>query len=81
MKIVIILYIIGIVVYWLGILNLTSTAKRNWNDVDESLKANAKKRSKASCNLTLITESLIPILNFLIGFLFISNPFYFLEKK
>lgn len=81
MKIVIILYIIGIVVYWLGILNFLHVAKRNWNDVDENLKANAKKRSKASCRLTLITWSLIPILNFLMGFLYISNPIYFLEKK
>ena len=81
MKIVIILYIIGIVVYWLGILNFIHVAKRNWNDIDESLKADAKKRSKASCRLTLITWSLIPILNFLMGFLYISNPIYFLEKK
>ena len=81
MKIVIILYIIGIIIYWLGVFHMISTAKRSWNDVDESLKANAKKRSKASCRLTLITGSLIPILNFLMGFLYISNPFYFLEKK
>lgn len=47
MKIVIILYIIGIITYWLGVFNMTSTAKRNWNDVDESLKANAKKAVKS----------------------------------
>ena len=80
MKIVIILYIIGIVTYWLGILNLTSVAKKNWKEVDESLKDNARKRSKASCNLTLITWSLIPVVNFVMGFLYISNPFYFLKK-
>lgn len=80
MKIVIILYVIGIVVYWLGVFNLSSTAKRNWNDVDESLKANAKKRSNASCNLTLIAWSLLPMVNFLMGFLYISNPLYFLKK-
>ena len=80
MKIVIILYIIGIIIYWLGVFNLASTAKRNWNDVDESLKANAKKRSNASCNLTLIVGSLLPMVNFLIGFLYISNPLYFLKK-
>lgn len=80
MKIVIILYIIGIITYWLGVFNLSSTAKRNWNDVDESLKANAKKRSNASCNLTLIAWSLLPIVNFLMGFLCISNPLYFLKK-
>lgn len=81
MKIVIILYIIGIVVYWLGVLIFASVAKRNWNDIDESLKEMRNKRSKASCWLTLITWSLIPVLNFIMGFLFISNPFYFLEKK
>ena len=80
MKIVIILYIIGIITYWLGVFNLSSTAKRNWNDVDEGLKANAKKRSNASCNLTLIVGSLIPILNFVIGFVYIFNPLYFLKK-
>lgn len=81
MKIVIILYIIGIIVYWLGVLNFTSVAKRNWDNIDESLKDNARERSKASCNLTLITWSLIPVLNFVMGFLYISNPFYFLKKK
>ena len=81
MKIVITLYIIGIVVYWLGVLNFISVAKRNWNDIDENLKEMRYKRSKASCRLTLITWSLIPVLNFVMGFLYISNPFYFLEKK
>ena len=81
MKIIIILYIIGIVIYWLGGLNFISVAKRNWNNIDESLKEMRYKRSKASCHLTLITWSLIPVLNFLMGFLYISNPFYFLKKK
>ena len=80
MKIILILYIIGIIIFWLGVFNLASTAKRNWNDVEEGLKANAKKGSNASCNLTLIIGSLIPILNFVIGFLYISNPLYFLKK-
>lgn len=80
MKIILILYIIGIITFWLGVFNLSSTAKRNWNNVDESLKANAKKRSNASCNLTLIVGSLLPMVNFLIGFLYISNPLYFLKK-
>ena len=80
MKIVIILYIIGIITFWLGVFNLASTAKRNWNDVDENLKAKAKKRSNASCNLTLIVGSLLPMVNFLVGFLYISNPLYFLKK-
>ena len=81
MKIVIILYIIGIVVFWLGVFNFKSVAKRNWNDIDESLKEMRNKRSKASCNLALITWSLIPVLNFVMGFLYISNPFYFFKKK
>ena len=80
MKIIIILYIVGIVTYWLGILNLTSVAKRNWKEVDENLKDKARKRSKLSCNLTLITWSLFPVLNFVMGFLYISNPFYFFKK-
>ena len=81
MKIVIILYIIGIITYWLGVINFISVAKRNWDDIDESLKEMRNKRSKASCRLALITGSLIPVVNFLMGFLYISNPFYFLEKK
>lgn len=81
MKIAIIFYIIGIVIYWLGILNFVHIAKRNWDDIDENLKDDTRKRSKASCRLTLITWSLIPVLNFIMGFLYISNPFYFLKKK
>lgn len=80
MKIIIVLYIIGIIVFWLGILNLASLAKRNWEEIDENLKANAKKRSNTSCNITLIVGSLIPIVNFFIGFGYILNPFYFLKK-
>lgn len=80
MKIFLILYIIGIVIYWLGILNLVSVAKRNWDNIDESLKDNARERSKASCLLTLIVWSLTPVVNFLMGFLYISDPFYFLKK-
>ena len=81
MKIVSIFYIIGIVIYWLGILNFVHVAKRNWGDIDENLKDDTRKRSKASCRLTLITWSFIPVLNFIMGFLYISNPFYFLKKK
>ena len=80
MKIIILLYIIGIIIFWLGILNLASLAKRNWEEIDENLKANAKKRSNTSCNITLIVGSLIPIVNFFIGFGYILNPFYFLKK-
>ena len=80
MKIVIILYIIGILTYWLGIINLTSVAKRNWKEVDENLKDKARKRSKLSCSLTLIWWSFVPVINFLVGFGYILNPFYFLTK-
>ena len=80
MKIFLILYIIGIIIYWLGILNFVSVAKRNWDNIDESLKDNARERSKASCRLTLIVWSLTPVVNFLMGFLYISDPFYFLKK-
>ena len=80
MKIVIILYSIGILTYWLGILNLTSIMKKNWNDVDETLKDNARKHSKLSCNLTIIVWSFVPVVNFLVGFGYILNPFYFLKK-
>ena len=80
MKIVIILYIIGILTYWLGILNLTSLAKRNWNNIDESLKDKARKRTKVSCSITLVVWSLVPVVNFLVGFGYILNPFYFLMK-
>ncbi len=80
MKIFLVLYIIGIIIYWLGILNFVSVAKRNWDNIDESLKDNARERSKSSCRLTLIVWSLTPVLNFLMGFLYISDPFYFLKK-
>ena len=80
MKIVIILYIIGIVVYWLGILNLISVAKKNWNNFDENLIHTTTRRSKASRILILIARSLIPVVNFSAGFGYISNPFYFITK-
>lgn len=46
MKFVIIIYIIGIITFWLGVFNLASTAKRNWNDIDESLKGQSEKAVK-----------------------------------
>ena len=80
MKIVIILYIIGIVTYWLGIFVLFFTAKKNWNNFDENLIHTTKRRSKASRILILIARSLIPVVNFSAGFGYISNPFYFVRK-
>ena len=46
MKIIIILYIIGIIVYWLGILNFAHVAKKNWDNIDESLKDDARNARK-----------------------------------
>ena len=80
MKIVIILYIIGIITYWLGILNLASVMKRNWNEVDENLKDKAGKHSKYSRNITLIVWTFVPVVNFLVGLGYILNPFYFIGK-
>lgn len=80
MKTAIIIYIIGIITYWLGVFTLFFIAKKNWDNIDESLKDNARERSKASCRLTLIVWSLTPVVNFLMGFLYISDPFYFLKK-
>ena len=80
MKIVIILYIIGIITYWIGIFVLFFTAKKNWNKVDENLIHTTKRRSKASRILLLIVKSLIPVVNFSAGFGYISNPSYFVIK-
>ena len=80
MKIFLVLYIIGIIIYWLGILNFVSVAKGNWDNIDESLKDNARERSKASRILILIARSLISVVNFSAGFGYISNPSYFVIK-
>lgn len=80
MKTAIIIYIIGIITYWLGVFTLFFTAKKNWNNVDENLIHTTKRRSKASRILILIARSLIPVVNFSAGFGYISNPFYFVRK-
>ena len=80
MKKAIIIYIIGIITYWIGIFVLFFTAKKNWNNFDENLVHNTKRRSKASRILILIARSLIPVVNFSAGFGYISNPFYFIRK-
>lgn len=80
MKKAIIIYIIGIITYWIGIFVLFFTAKKNWNNVDENLIHTTKRRSKASRILILIARSLIPVVNFSAGFGYISNPFYFIRK-
>ena len=80
MKKAIIIYIIGIITYWIGIFVLFFTAKKNWNNFDENLIHTTKRRSKASRILILIARSLIPVVNFSAGFGYISNPFYFVRK-
>ena len=80
MKKAIIIYIIGIITYWIGIFVLFFTAKKNWNNFDENLIDTTTRRSKASRILILIARSLIPVVNFSAGFGYISNPFYFIRK-
>ena len=80
MKKAIIIYIIGIITYWIGIFVLFFIAKKNWDNVDENLVHNTTRRSKASRILILIARSLIPVVNFSAGFGYISNPFYFIRK-
>ena len=80
MKTAIIIYIIGIITYWLGVFTLFFTAKKNWDNVDENLIDTTTRYSKASRILILIARSLIPVVNFSAGFGYISNPFYFIRK-
>lgn len=80
MKTAIIIYIIGIITYWIGIFVLFFIAKKNWDNVDENLVHNTTRRSKASRILIMIVKSFIPVVNFSAGFGYISNPFYFIRK-
>ena len=80
MKTAIIIYIIGIITYWLGVFTLFFTAKKNWDNVDEYLIDNTTRYSKASRILILVARSLIPVVNFSAGFGYISNPSYFIRK-
>ena len=80
MKTAIIIYIIGIITYWLGVFTLFFIAKKDWDNVDENLIHTTTRRSKASRILILIARSLIPVVNFSAGFGYISNPFYFIRK-
>lgn len=80
MKSAIIIYIIGIITYWLGVFTLFFTANKNWDNVDEYFIDTTARYSKASRILILIVRSLIPLVNFSAGFGYISNPSYFLKK-
>lgn len=81
MKKAIIIYIIGIVTYWLGVFFLFFTAKKNWDNINENLIDTTTRRSKASRILILIAKSFIPVVNFSAGFGYISNPSYFSISK
>lgn len=80
MKKAIIIYIIGIITYWIGFFTLFFAAKKNWNNLDENLIDTTTIRSKTSRILILIAKSLIPVVNFSAGFGYISNPSYFTTK-
>ena len=80
MKSAIIIYIIGIITYWLGVFTLFFTANKNWNNVDEYLIDTTTKYSKPSRILILVARSLIPVVNFSVGFGYISNPSYYVKK-
>lgn len=80
MKKAIIIYIIGIITYWIGVFTLFFTAKKNWDNVDENLIDTTTRYSKASRILLLIAKSVIPVVNFSAGFGYISNPSYFTRK-
>lgn len=80
MKKAIIIYIIGIITYWIGVFTLFFAAKKNWNNLDENLIDTTTRRSKTSRILILIAKSLIPVVNFSAGFGYISNPSYFTTK-
>lgn len=80
MKTAIIIYIIGIITYWLGVFTLFFTAKKNWDNVDENLIDTTTRRSKVSRILILIVKSFIPVVNFSAGFGYISNSSYFVRK-
>ena len=80
MKKAIIIYIIGIITYWIGVFTLFFAANKNWNNVDESLVDTTTRHSKASRILILVVKSFIPVVNFSAGFGYISNPFYFIRK-
>lgn len=76
----IIIYIIGIITYWIGVFTLFFNANKNYDNVDETLIYTTTRRSKTSRILILIAKSLIPVVNFSAGFGYISNPSYFITK-
>lgn len=77
MKVILILYVIGIILYWLGIASLISTIKKNKEQVREVFKnRKGNKRSTFSNRLVIITGSIIPILHYAFAYLYIFRPDY-----
>lgn len=81
MKIILIIYIIGIVLYWLGIASIISTMKKNKEQTQEVFESrDENKRSPFSNWLTVITGSIIPIFHYAVAFLYIFKPDFIFEK-
>lgn len=81
MKIILIIYIIGIVLYWLGIASIISTMKKNKEQAQEVFESRGEnKRSLFSNWLTVITGSIIPIFHYAVAFLYIFKPDFIFEK-
>ena len=81
MKIILIIYIIGIVLYWLGIASIISTMKKNKEQAQEVFESRGEnKRSPFSNWLTVIIGSIIPIFHYAVAFLYIFKPDFIFEK-
>lgn len=81
MKIILIIYIIGIVLYWLGLASIISTMKKNKERAREAFKNRGNKRSMFSNWLAVITGSLIPIFHYAVAFLYIFKPDFIFDAE
>lgn len=82
MKIILIIYIIGIILYWAGIVSIISTMMKNKELTLEAFKNRGEsKRSPFSNWLTVITGSIIPIFHYAVAFLYIFKPDFIFEKE
>ena len=82
MKIILIIYIIGIILYWLGIVSIISTMMKNKEQTLEAFKNRGEsKRSPFSNWLTFITGSIIPIFHYAGSFVYFFKPYFFFEKE
>ena len=81
MKIILIIYIIGIVLYWLGIASIISTMKKNKERALEAFNNRSNKRSMFSNWLAVITGSIIPVFHYIIAFLYIFKPDFIFDEE